>query len=158
LGIDVATQSYICWVIDTNQEKISAHLVFDEVTPLKKPSNLTLQVASESRNPKDFEYLVGMVYRDDEDHLLYVSSRIAVQQSYIVVYRKLYAHNVVGQEEPNPIHADDVERMLRVFLLDSQPLVVLPGDNSATKVGVLQPPSVDATMSDGAKSMSDGYP
>ncbi len=78
LGIDVTTQSYICWVIDTNQVKISAHVVFDEVTPLKKPSNLTLQVASESRNPKDFEYLVGMVYSDDEDHLLYVSSRIAV--------------------------------------------------------------------------------
>ena len=35
------------------------------------------------------------------------------------------------------------------------PLVVLPGDNSATKVGVLQTPSVDATMSDGAKFMSD---
>ena len=42
LGIDVATQSYIGGVIDTNQEKISAHLAFDEVIPLKKPSNLTL--------------------------------------------------------------------------------------------------------------------
>ena len=73
------------------------------------------------------------------------------------MFRKLYAHNVVGQEEPEPIHADDVERMLRVFLLDSQPLVVLPGDNSATKVGVLQASSVAATPIDGATTVSDGY-
>ena len=87
LGIDVTTQSYICWIISNNQEKISAHVVFDEVTALKQqPSSLMLTVAAESRNPKDFEYLIGMVYRDDEDKLLYVSSRIAVQQSYIVVF------------------------------------------------------------------------
>ena len=62
----------------------------------------------------------------------------------------------VGEEESNPIHADDVERMLRVYLLDSQPSVVLPGDNSATKVEVLQASHVAASMSDGAKTMSDG--
>ena len=63
LGIDVTTQSYICWVISSNQEKISAHLVFDEVTALKhQPNSLMLTVAAESRNPKDFEYLIGMVY------------------------------------------------------------------------------------------------
>ena len=88
--------------------------MFDEVTPIKKPSNFLLQVAAESKNPKDFEYLLGMVYRDDENHLLYVSSRIAVQNTFIVVYRKTYLHDVVGEEELNPIHADDVERMLRV--------------------------------------------
>ena len=97
-----------------------------------------------------------MVYRDDENNLLYVSIRIAVQLPYIVVFRKVYMHDVVGEEEPNPIHADDVERMLRVFLLDSQPLVVLPCDNSATKVEVLQASSVAATMSNGAKTMSNG--
>ncbi len=61
--------------------------MFDEVTPLKvQPSNLMLTVAAESRNPKDYEYLIGLVYRDDEDNLLYMSSRLAVQQTYIVVF------------------------------------------------------------------------
>ncbi len=60
LGIDVANQSYMCWVISL---KISAQLVFDEVTPLKvQPSNLMLNVAAELRNPKDYEYLIGLVY------------------------------------------------------------------------------------------------
>ena len=94
-------------------------VTFYDVMPLKQqPSSLMLTVAGESCNPKDYEYLLGMVYRDDEDHLLYASSRLAVQQSYIVVLRKLYMHIVVDQEEPESIQADDVERMLSVFLLE----------------------------------------
>ncbi len=86
-------------MISLNQEFFFANLVFD---PLKQQlSNLMLTVAAESRNFKDYEYLIGMVYRDDEDNLFYMSSRIAVQQSYIFVFRKVYMHNVVGQEEPD---------------------------------------------------------
>jgi hypothetical protein len=56
----------------------------------------------------------------------------------------------VGQEEPNPIHVADVERMLKAFLLTSQPKVVLAGEVSPTKIDVLQTSSrVSPTTPDG---------
>jgi hypothetical protein len=68
------------------------------------------------------------------------------------LYRK---NNVVGQEEPRPIRVADVERMLKAFLLTSQPLVVLVGEVSATKVDVLQA-STRATPTTSGGSASSG--
>ena len=79
-----------------------------------------------------------MVYRDDEDKLLYVTKRVVVQRGDIVAFRCVYLHNVVGQEEPRPIHVADVERMLNAYLIDNTPGVVLADDVSATKVEVLR--------------------
>ena len=83
--------------------------------------------------------------------MLYVSTRLAVQRGDIVVFRYVVRHNdVVGQEEPNPIHVADVERMLKAFLLTSQPKVVLAGEVSPTKIDVLQTSSrVSPTTPDG---------
>ena len=78
-----------------------------------------------------------MVYRDDEDKLLYVTKRVVVQRGDIVCYVCVFMHNVIGKEEPRPIHVADVERMLRAYLLDNTPGVVLSDDVSATKVDVL---------------------
>ena len=60
----------------------------------------------------------------------------------------MFVHNVIGQEEPRPIHVADVERMLRVYLLDNSPGVVLSDDVSATTVEIYErlpgaEPSVD---------------
>ena len=38
-----------------------------------------------------------MVYRDDEDRLLYVTKRVVVQRGDIVCYRCVYLHDVIGQ-------------------------------------------------------------
>ena len=95
----------------------------------------------------DFIHLVGMVYRDDENSLLYVSTRLAVQRGEIVVFRCVVRNNDVGgQEDPHHISVADVERLLKAFLLTSQPLVVLAGEVSPTKIEVLQASSrVDPT-------------
>ncbi len=74
-----------------------------------------------------------MIYRDDENKLLYVTKRVVVQRGDIVCFVCAYLHNVVGQEEPHPIHVADVERILRAYLLDNSPGVVLIDDVSATK-------------------------
>jgi len=67
LGIDNDTQAYVVWVIDMSVEKVTSNLIFDEAASTKlQLSNATVPVASESKNIKDFTYLVGMVYRDDE--------------------------------------------------------------------------------------------
>jgi hypothetical protein len=83
-----------------------------------------------------------MIYRDDEDKLLYVTKRVVVQRAEIVYFVCAYLHNVVGQEEPHPIRVADVERMLHAYLLDNSPGVVLLDDVSATKVEVLRRLSV----------------
>ena len=31
LGIDIATQSYVTWIISLNEEKISSNVLFDEL-------------------------------------------------------------------------------------------------------------------------------
>jgi hypothetical protein len=143
IGIHMPTQAYKCWVIDNNEEKISPSVIFDEITPIKiQLSNPIVPIAQDSKNKKDYNYLIGMVYRDDENKLLYVTSRIVVQKGFLVAYRCAYIHNVVGQEEPNPIHVADVDRMLHTYVIDSQPMVVLAGDISATKIEVLQTPFV----------------
>ena len=125
LGVHHATQAYIVWVIDLNVERVSPNVLFDEVTPIKiQLSSLTVPVAPERRNLKDFTYLIGLVYRDDEDKLLYVTKRVVVQRGDIVAFRCVYLHNVVGQEEPRPIHVADVECMLNAYLIDNTPGVL----------------------------------
>jgi hypothetical protein len=120
-------------------ERISAHVLFDEVTQIRvQISNFNVPVALERRNIKEYTYLIGMIYRDDEDKLLYVTKRVVVQRGDIVCYRCVFTHNVIGQEEPRPIHVADVERMLRVYLLDNPPGVVLSDDVSTTTVEIYE--------------------
>jgi hypothetical protein len=144
LGIDMPTQAYNVWVVDNSEVRISSNVLFDEFAKVKLAEHAVVPVSDQTGNIKDFNYLVGMVYRDNENSLLYVSSRLAVQKGEIVAFRCTYFNNVVGKEEPHPIRVADVEQMLKAFSHNSQPLVVLAGDVSATKIGALQTPSVAA--------------
>ena len=79
LGFDVKQKAYKAWIIDLNEAVTTAHLAFDEITQIQKQVNATiLEYAPESKNVKDFKYLEGLLYRDDEDELLYVSTRVVV--------------------------------------------------------------------------------
>ena len=114
-----------------------------------------MPVSAQTMDVKDFLYLIGMIYRDDEDELLYVTSSVVVQKGEIVAYRCAYLQNVVGREEPTPIRVADVERMLNAFLKFSQPLVVFAGDVSATRVAALQTETLATpSTSSGATSSS----
>ena len=142
LGIDVPTQAYKVWVVDNHEMRISSNVLFDEFAKVKLAEHAVVPVSSQTGNIKDFGHLVGMVYKDNENSLLYVTSRLAVQKGEIFAFRCTYFNHVVGKEEPHPIRVADVEQMLKAFLHNSQPLVVLAGDVSATKIGVLQTQSV----------------
>ena len=87
------------------------------------------------RDIRNVTYLIGIVYRDDENSLLYASTRVVVQRGDIVFFRSVYVEeNVVGQKESRTIQVADVDRMLEAFLLTNTPLVVLAGDVSATTI------------------------
>ncbi len=111
LGIDIPTRAYKVWVIRLSEIRVSSNVTFDEYTKHKLPEQVIVPVAAQTRYLKDFLYLLGMVYRDDEDGLLHVISKVLVQKGEIVAYRCTYLHSVVGREEPVPIRVADVKRM-----------------------------------------------
>ena len=146
LGIDNTTQSYIVWIIDLHEVKRSSDVIFDEYNNKEsKPRSDILAIAEESKNVKDFEYLIGMVYKDDENNLLYVTTRIAVDKGFIVAYRCPYINDNTTKEEHNPIHVADVIKLVDTFNSFNSPMVVERGKTSAT---VLNTTTQNALASD----------
>jgi hypothetical protein len=99
----------------------SAHVLFDEVTKVEKSRDELLIVDPQRRALKDFTYLVHLAYRDDENGVMYVTTRVTTMRSYIVAFRAPVVGGRLGQEEPTPIHAQDVERMLRAYYETHRP-------------------------------------
>ena len=59
-------------MIDLSVQRISADVLFDELTQIRvQMSNYVVPVAPERRNVKEYTYLIGMIYRNDEDKLLH---------------------------------------------------------------------------------------
>ena len=83
LGIDMPTQAYKVWVVDNSEVRISSNVLFDEFAKVKLAEHAVVPVSTTTTDFKDFNYLIGMVYRDDENSLMYVSSRLAVQKGDI---------------------------------------------------------------------------
>ena len=110
LGIDMPTQAFKVWVIDKNMVQVSSNVIFDEFSKTSLPDQAVVPVDPNPRDIRNFTYLIGMVYRDNENDLLYVTTRIVVTRGFIVAYRSPYVkENVVGQEESRPIHVADAE-------------------------------------------------
>ena len=59
--------------------------------------------------------MIDMIYRDTEDNLLYVTTRVVVRGGLLVAFRALYLSGVVGQEDPRPIHVADVAKMIDLY-------------------------------------------
>ena len=102
------------------------HAYFDELT---KHDYDEVTDPSVSKDPKYYEnLLVGQKYFDPDDLMYYVTTRIAVTRNidkHIVAYRvPLLSNNMLSRrEEPSPIHAADVVRMVADYpkhLLGSQ--------------------------------------
>ena len=104
-------------IIALDKSVVSVHVVFNEIIPdpsavLLGAGALKIEVASESRDPKDYQYLVGLHLIDDEDGLVYVTTRVTVRKGYIVVYRQLVTTvDSKPREELIPIHVAVVARM-----------------------------------------------
>ena len=79
-------------------------MLFDELTQIRvQMSNYVVPVATERRNVKEYTYLNGLIYRDDENNLFYLTKRVVVERGEIVCFVCAYLHNVVDQDVPHPL-------------------------------------------------------
>jgi hypothetical protein len=69
-------------------------------------------VADDSKDPADYQYLIGQHHLDDEDGLVYETTRVVVRKGFIVAYRRLITSGEFKpREESTPIHIADIVRM-----------------------------------------------
>jgi hypothetical protein len=74
---------------------VSVHVVFNEVIPdliadyLSELEKLKIDVAPDSQRLENYDYLVGTHHIDDEDGLVYETTRVVVRKGFIVAYRRL---------------------------------------------------------------------
>jgi hypothetical protein len=120
VGYSEQNTGYIIFVPALNKTIVSVHVVFNEIIPdptadyFSELDKLKIDVAAESKDPADFEFLVGLNHLDDEDGLVYQTTRVVVHRSgYIVAYRRLINTDsgACPREEKTPIHVADVVRM-----------------------------------------------
>ena len=62
-----------------------------------------------SRSITDFDYLINMIYHNNENLCLYVVTRIAISHSFIIAYFARIQGNRAGPEESSVIYIRDVE-------------------------------------------------
>jgi hypothetical protein len=87
----------------------SAHVHFAEVTPLVRKVDLLLLIDPERRSAQDFQWLLDLVYEDDENQIRYVTTRVTTSRGFVVAYRAPFIGGKLGKEEQVPIQAKDVE-------------------------------------------------
>ena len=80
------TGSSLIYFIELDSVGKSANVIFDEVSELKRDVTQTLEIQEERRVTGDFEYLVWMLYRDDDDGLRYVTQSVSTQRGFIVAW------------------------------------------------------------------------
>ena len=87
----------------------------------------------------DFQFLVNHVYLDDDDGFHYVTTRVGISRGFIVAYRAPLMEGGLwlGTEEPKPIHAREVEKMLSAYLSTHTPALFI--DGALTHVSVTTP-------------------
>jgi hypothetical protein len=97
----------------------SVHVIFNEVIPdptaeyFQELEHFKIEVASKAESIEDYDYLVGLEHEDDEDDLMYVTTRVVIYKGiYIVAYRRLVTNSTnQPREEKTPIHIADIVRM-----------------------------------------------
>jgi len=127
VGYAEQNTGYVIFVPSLNKTIVSVHVVFNEIIPdptaeyFSELEQLTIAVAEDSRNPADYDFLIGMSHLDDEDGLVYETTRVVVSRGYIVGYRKLLniTDGAQTREEKTPIHIADIVRMTAT--LDNSP-------------------------------------
>ena len=108
--------------------KPTVAVVFDERVPppqqtyfdeLTKYDTVDVTDTSTYTHPDDFKYLVDLTYVDPDDDIHYRTTRIAIygKDRHIVTYRSPILDDgiTLGREEPTPVHAADVVRMVAVY-------------------------------------------
>ena len=103
---------YIILVPELDKVLESLHATFDEITPVIRKGEELLIVDSTRKVLKDFYFLIDMVYKDEDNNMLYVTTRVTTNRGFIVGFRAPITQGQKGQDEPRPIHAKEIELML----------------------------------------------
>ena len=126
MGVSEQPIGFAIFVPELNEEVPTVHCVIDENIPhrndeyFKEIDDMFNVTESESRRkPEDFNYLVGLLHRDDEDGMIYKTTRIGVRRNNIVAYRKLHSPSDVVLEEKEPIHVQDIANMTAAYMSNS---------------------------------------
>ncbi len=113
---------------------MESSLARPDVMQRAAPVELTIDL--EPKALEDFQYLVGMVYIDNEDDMKYVTTRVVTERKMLVAYRAPYSHDgIAGSEEHRPVHVADAALLVKKYQSEHQP-VVLNGGNHLPVVGV----------------------
>lgn len=113
---------YLVFVPALDKVMESAHVIFDEVTQVtRSTADELLIVDPDKKSLSDFNYLVHLAYEDEG--MTYVTTRVTTHRGFIVAYRAAVIGGRLGQEEPQPIHARDVERDLITYHTTHLPLM-----------------------------------
>ena len=114
VGYAEENKGYQLFVPDLNDVITTVHVVFNEVIPypsdeyFKELERLFVKVDEKERSVDDFKFLVGTRHLDDEDGMIYETTRVVNRRGYIVAYRRLVTNQGdLIREEKVPIHADD---------------------------------------------------
>ena len=69
---------------------VSVFVVFSEIipNPTDELERFKINVASERRDPANYQFLIGMQHIDDEDGLVFIKLA-TVCKGYVVAYRRL---------------------------------------------------------------------
>ena len=118
VGYAQQNTGYMIFVPELDKIIVSVHVVFNEVIPdptadyFSELEKLKIEVAPDSQRLEDYDYLVGTHHIDDEDGLVYETTRVVVRKGFIVAYRRLVTSGErKPREEATPIHVADVVRM-----------------------------------------------
>ena len=69
-------------------------------------------MTSNPQDPSHYDYLVGTEHIDDEDGMVFQTTRVVVRKGLIVAFRRLVTSaGDQPREESTPIHMADVARM-----------------------------------------------
>ena len=112
VGYAAQNTGYLVFVPSLDNIIVSVHVVFNEIMPnptdgyfAKLKRLMKINVALESHDPADYQFLAGMQHIDDEDGLVYETTRVTVCKGYIKVYHRLVTtEDSKPREELTPIH------------------------------------------------------
>ena len=91
LGINLKTSTYRGYVIELDKVVDDSSMIFDETMTNQLSNNVgILEFATDSASIKDYMYMIDMIYRDTEDSLLYVTTRVVIRGGLLVAFRALY--------------------------------------------------------------------
>ena len=121
VGYGEQNTGYLVFVPELNKAVVSVHVVFNEIIPdptseyFAELDRLQIEVAADAKDPQEYSFLVGSHHLDDEDGMVYETTRVAVRKGFIVAFRRLVTDSVLKpREEATPIHIADVNSGGRV--------------------------------------------